>query len=80
MAAMAIGVRTRLGADWGVSITGVAGPGGGTDDKPVGLGYIGVAGPEGSAVREIRFGGSRSSVRNFAMRAALNLLREHLVG
>ncbi|MCB1101553.1 MAG: CinA family nicotinamide mononucleotide deamidase-related protein [Kiritimatiellae bacterium] len=79
-AAMAVGVRTRLGADWGVSITGVAGPGGGTDDKPVGLVYIGVAGPEGSVVREIRFGGSRSSIRNFAMRAALNLLREHLVG
>lgn len=79
-AAMASGARMRLGADWGVGITGVAGPDGGTPDKPVGLVYVAVAGPARVTVREIRFGSTRDAVRTYACRAALNLLREEVLG
>lgn len=73
--AMALGVKRAFGADYALAITGIAGPGGGTPEKPVGLVYIAVAGPEGEAeVRQHRFSGSRQGIRWSATEAALSLL------
>ncbi|WP_217915797.1 competence/damage-inducible protein A [Miltoncostaea marina] len=74
--AMAEGARARLGSDWALSVTGVAGPGGGTPDKPVGLVHVGLAGP-GGVVRlaELRRGGDREAIRARSVTAALHLLR-----
>jgi PncC family amidohydrolase len=71
---MAAGARRALRADYALSITGVAGPGGGTPEKPVGLVCIGCAGPDGTRVRESSFPGDRDSVRTFAATSALHLL------
>jgi len=73
--AMATGVRERLGADVGVGVTGVAGPGGGTPEKPVGLVYLHAAGPDGSQARELNLPGEREAVRGRATVAALHLVR-----
>lgn len=72
---MAIGAKARLAADYGVSITGIAGPNGGTAEKPVGLVYVAVAGPDGCVVEEHRFRGIREDIRRRATQAALVLLR-----
>lgn len=71
---MAVGARQSLGVDYAVSITGIAGPGGGTPEKPVGLVYVGVAGPGGFDVARYEFGGDRASVRAQTVDAAINLL------
>lgn len=76
--AMAEGVRKALHTDFGLSITGVAGPDGGTPAKPVGLVYLGCAGPDGTRVRRSEFYGDRETVRAFAATGALHLLREAL--
>jgi len=76
--AMAEGARTALGADFALSITGVAGPGGGTEDKPVGLVYLGCSGPARTRVRRSSFPGDRDTVRTFSATGALHLLREAL--
>lgn len=73
--AMAEGARRALGSAWALSVTGIAGPGGGTADKPVGLVYIGCAGPDGTAVEEHRFRGSRDVIRQRTTVRALHLLR-----
>ncbi len=73
--AMAIGVRDRLGADVGVSVTGIAGPDGGSDAKPVGLVYLHVVTPTGSRGIERRFHGPRENVRSWSVTAALHLVR-----
>jgi PncC family amidohydrolase len=67
-----------LGADLAVAVTGVAGPGGGTEEKPVGLVYLHVSGPDGEAERRMQWGGTRHDVRLRATAAALHLLRDHL--
>ena len=79
---MAAGVRASLNTDWGLSITGVAGPGGGTDAKPVGLVYIGLAGPDGDAESfEYRFGDGRGRdwIRHLSSCTALDRLRRKLL-
>jgi nicotinamide-nucleotide amidase len=76
--AMAEGVRARMAADWGIGITGIAGPGGGTDDKPVGLVHWAVAGPDRTEVRRRVFFGSRSIIRRWSVNSALDLLRRRL--
>jgi nicotinamide-nucleotide amidase len=76
--AMAEGARRRLGADLAVAVTGVAGPGGGTEEKPVGLVYLHVSGPDGETERRMQWGGTRHDVRLRATAAALHLLRDQL--
>jgi len=74
--AMATGARQKGGADIGVSITGIAGPGGGTEQKPVGTVYISIdACDEGRTCNKYVFGGSRESVRIRAALTALDMLR-----
>lgn len=77
-AAMADGTRASIGCDWAVSVTGIAGPGGGSPAKPVGLVFVGVAGPCGVSVRELRLPGDRDRVRMRASTIALHMAREAL--
>jgi len=77
-AAMAAGARERLGADVAVSVTGIAGPGGGTDEKPVGLVFINAQGPDGERALEFQFAGDRESIRRRAAATSLHLLRRLL--
>ncbi len=82
-AAMADGVRERLHADVGVAVTGIAGPGGGTPEKPVGLVYVHAAGPGGARrAAELNFPGDRETIRSRATVAALHLVSQtcHRVG
>ena len=76
--AMAQGARRRAGTDYAISITGIAGPGGGNEQKPVGLAYIAVAGGESVNTSRFVFSSDRSSVRSRAAQMALNLLRLEL--
>ncbi|SCZ81429.1 CinA family protein [Pseudobutyrivibrio xylanivorans] len=74
---MAKGVRKKAKADFGVSSTGIAGPGGGSPKKPVGLVYIGCAyGDDECIVKELRLKGDRTTVRTSATKEALKLLEE----
>jgi nicotinamide-nucleotide amidase len=73
--AMAGGVRERLHADVGVSVTGVAGPDGGTEEKPVGLVFLHAVGPDGEEARRLELPGDREMVRGRATAAALHLVR-----
>jgi nicotinamide-nucleotide amidase len=74
-AAMAAGARERLGADVAVSVTGVAGPGGGTAEKPVGLVFLHAEAPGGSLARQLDFPGDRDAIRGRSAVAALHLVR-----
>jgi nicotinamide-nucleotide amidase len=74
-AAMAHGARARLGADVAVSVTGIAGPGGGTDEKPVGLVFLHAAGHSGELARRLDFPGDRETIRQRSAVAALHLVR-----
>jgi nicotinamide-nucleotide amidase len=76
--ALAEGARRELRADIGVGITGIAGPGGGTTDKPVGLVHLCVCGPSGSLTRAPVLGGGRSQVRARSVTTALHLVRQLL--
>jgi len=78
--AMAEGVRQRCGTQWGLGITGIAGPGGGTETKPVGLVHWAVAGPCGVVVRNRVFPGTRDTIRGWSANAAMDLLRRCIIG
>jgi nicotinamide-nucleotide amidase len=80
-AAMAEGVRRVSGASLALSLTGVAGPAGGTDEKPVGTVFIAVAGPNGATqVKERHFGGDRHQIQTLAAYAGLQMVREACAG
>ena len=76
--AMAEGARERLGADIAAAVTGIAGPDGGTPQKPVGLTYVAVADADGSDVRRLLFGGDRATNREAAADAAISWLIERV--
>ncbi len=78
--AMAEGVRARLGADVAVSVTGVAGPSGGSEAKPVGLTYVGVADANGTDVRRFLWTGDRASNQADSAVAALELVLARVGG
>ena len=77
--AMAVGVRERMGTTWALSITGIAGPGGGTVTKPVGTVCIGVAGPAIDKADQVHFAGSRSVIQLASAEQALRLLLNEMV-
>jgi nicotinamide-nucleotide amidase len=78
--ALAAGARRRLGASFGIGVTGVAGPGGGSEAKPVGTVHVALAGPEGDLVHRLaRFPGDRERVRWQTSQLALELLRRELL-
>ena len=78
-AALAEGIRHRCVSSYGIGITGVAGPTGGTEQKPVGLVYVAVAGEEGTQVVERNFPGDRKRIRWFATQQALEMVRRALL-
>lgn len=79
-AAMARGVRASVGANIAVSVTGIAGPGGGTEEKPVGLTYIAVSTANMSIARRYIWNGSRQENKTSSVKAALELVLEQLHG
>jgi competence/damage-inducible protein CinA-like protein len=79
-AALAEGARDRFGADVGIGVTGIAGPGGGSPDKPVGTVHLCAAGPGGRQARSVQLPGSRTAVRERSVTVALHLLRRLLRG
>jgi nicotinamide-nucleotide amidase len=76
---MAQGVRRQLASDWAISLTGIAGPGGGTPEKPVGLVFIGLVGPDIEKVFRHVLASDREQIRRRAAMAALNHLRLALI-
>ena len=74
-AAMARGARERLGVDLAVAVTGVAGPGGGTAEKPVGLVHLHASGADGELARQLDFPGDRAAIRARSAVVALHLVR-----
>ncbi|MFW6120947.1 MAG: CinA family protein [Petrotogales bacterium] len=76
--AMAIGIKERSNVEIGISTTGVAGPTGGTKEKPVGLVYIGIAGSKNVKVKKFIFSGDRIQNKENTCKAALDMLLENL--
>ncbi|HEY1264706.1 MAG TPA: nicotinamide-nucleotide amidohydrolase family protein, partial [Terriglobales bacterium] len=77
--ALAEGIRKRCGSTFGVGITGVAGPAGGTPEKPVGLVFHALANAEGTEVIERKFPGDRKRIRWFASQQALDMIRRKVM-
>ncbi len=77
--AMAAGIRRAAGTSLGLAVTGIAGPDGGTEQKPVGLVYIALDSPQGTKSSEHRFLGNREQVRVRATQMALDMVRKHLI-
>lgn len=75
---MAEGIRRAIGADIGVGVTGIAGPDGGTPQKPVGLVYIAVAGAQGTVIRENRFKGTRGEIKLQTTETALEMIKNYI--
>lgn len=75
---MAEAVRRRAGTDFGISITGIAGPGGGTKKKPVGLVYVGISSEKGTKTYVLRLSGDRDAVRRKTVNAVFHFLRNEL--
>jgi nicotinamide-nucleotide amidase len=78
--AMARGIRNAAGTDLAMAVTGIAGPEGGTQEKPVGTVYLALATPERVVARRFHFPGTREKVRLMAAHAGLDWLRRHLSG
>jgi len=78
-AALDEGIRERCKASMGAGITGIAGPGGGTEQKPVGLVFIAIADDNGTEVIERRFPGDRDRIRLYATQLALDTIRRKLM-
>jgi PncC family amidohydrolase len=76
---LAAGVRRRLNTDFAISITGIAGPGGGTAQKPVGLVFIGIAQAQAVRAYRFQFSGDREAIRIRAVTMAMELLRQSLI-
>ncbi|MDA2933013.1 nicotinamide-nucleotide amidohydrolase family protein [Acidobacteria bacterium AH-259-D05] len=76
---MAVGIRESTAADFGLSVTGVAGPQGGTSEKPVGRVFVGLSSKEETRVRQEQFPGTRQAIRIRASRFALDWLRRTLI-
>ncbi len=76
--AMAIGIRRRAHSTIGIGITGIAGPGGGSEEKPVGLVYIGIADDAQSSARKLLFPGDRQLIRELSVKAALDMIRRRI--
>jgi PncC family amidohydrolase len=77
---MAKGARKRLGGDIAISVSGIAGPGGGTPDKPVGTTWVGLVSNEGEWAKEFHFSGNRQENKSSAADAALQMLLDYLQG
>lgn len=77
--ALADGIRKRTGATVGIGVTGIAGPGGGSPEKPVGLVHIGIADERGPRERAFRFPGDRERIRQYATQAALDTVRRYFL-
>ncbi len=77
--AMAVGCRKLFGSDYALSVTGIAGPDGGSDDKPVGTTYIGLASAHTASARRFNFGADRKTNRSRAVYAALEMLRREIL-
>ncbi|MEE4165520.1 MAG: CinA family nicotinamide mononucleotide deamidase-related protein [Desulfocapsaceae bacterium] len=77
--AMAIGIREKTGTDIGLSVTGIAGPGGGTAEKPVGTVFIGISNSDSCTVKEYHFAGTRHRIQALTAHTALNNLRLYLL-
>jgi nicotinamide-nucleotide amidase len=79
--ALAVGAAARFGTDFGIGITGIAGPGGGTEEKPVGTVCFSVSSREGARLtRRLRLPGNRSDIRERSTTVAMHLLRRVLLG
>ncbi len=77
--ALAEGIRERCGTTLGLGITGIAGPGGGTEEKPVGLVFVAVSDADGTEVVEKTFSGDRAAIRYYASQQGLDLVRRRLM-
>jgi nicotinamide-nucleotide amidase len=76
---MAVGCRERSGATWGLAVTGVAGPDGGSEEKPVGTVHLAIASPDGVTHRRVQLGGDRARIQALATGGALDTLRRLVV-
>jgi nicotinamide-nucleotide amidase len=77
---MAEGIRKRAQTDLGISVTGIAGPDGDVDGKPVGLVYVALSDKSGCDCRELRLAGSRDKIRNMATLHAFDMIRRYVMG